>query len=475
MATSQISKTQLWQMDVTELKNALEARGLDQSGLKPILRDRLRAFIYPDDLSQTNPMNVTSATDHLNDAGQVILLKFTQGRVYQRIPKASRLPACIAYTKILQNIINKKDIQAWAKEMNFARGAIGCSVRGGKKHRTSQATKLNKRIEAFMSDSQDPQILQPTGKKPRKPATLKSRVSAKMAVADIQGAVRILTSKETILPQSSETVKKLKEKHPQPHSDSQRPPDPDDEDSCYKTDREKLLRALHSFKRGTAGGPDGFLPQHLLDMCEESLGEPASKLVDTLVTFMNLIVFPGKVPSAVRETLYGANLIALGKEDGGVRPIAVGFTLRRLAAKIVMFDHGDFCKAEFQPNQLGVGSPKGAETAVHALRSYLQNPETQDKVLLKIDFRNAFNSIRRDKILSLVKNKIPKIYNFVNQCYAEKSSLRFGSEIINSEEGVQQGDPLGPFLFSLGIQDLVSSCKSEFNVWYLDDGTLAQT
>lgn len=72
-------------------------------------------------------------------------------------------------------------------------------------------------------------------------------------------------------------------------------------------------------------------------------------------------------------------MIALGKEDGGVRPIAVGFTLRRLAAKIVMFDHGDFCKAEFQPNQLGVGSPKGAETAVHALRSYLQNPETQDK------------------------------------------------------------------------------------------------
>ena len=91
MATSQISKTQLWQMDVTELKNALEARGLDQTGLKPILRDRLRAFIYPDDLSQTNPMNVTSATDDLNDAGQVILLKFSQGRVYQRIPKASRL------------------------------------------------------------------------------------------------------------------------------------------------------------------------------------------------------------------------------------------------------------------------------------------------------------------------------------------------------------------------------------------------
>ena len=137
-------------------------------------------------------------------------------------------------------------------------------------------------------------------------------------------------------------------------------------------------------------------------MSGEALGEPASKLLDTLVAFMNYTVYPGKVPTEVVETFYGANLIALGKEDGGVRPIAVGFTLRRLAAKIIMFAHNDFCKQEFQPNQLGVGTPKGAEAAIHALRSYLENPTTIDKVLLKIDFKNAFNSIRRDKILSLI-------------------------------------------------------------------------
>ena len=314
---------------------------------------------------------------------------------------------------------------------------------------------------------------QPQTNKNKKPPLLKNLVSAKIAVGDIQGAVRIITSKETILAQSAETVEKLKEKHPQAHPDSIPPPDPSEGDMCFKTNKDNLLKALHSFKKGAAGGPDGLLPQHLSDMIGEALGEPASKLADTLVTFMNTIVYPGKVPTEVTETFYGANLIALGKEDGGVRPIAVGFTLRRLAAKIIMFAHSDFSKSEFQPNQLGVGTPKGAEAAIHALRSYLENPENKDKVLLKIDFKNAFNMIRRDKILHLVKNKLPQIYNYVNQCYAESTSLRFGGEIIQSNEGVQQGDPLGPFLFSLGIQDLIKDCKSEFNCWYLDDGTLA--
>ena len=38
---------------------------------------------------------------------------------------------------------------------------------------------------------------------------------------------------------------------------------------------------------------------------------------------------------------------------------------------------------------------------------------------------------------------------------------------------MQQGDPLGPLLFSLDIHAIASSMKSNFNVWYLDDATIA--
>ena len=45
--------------------------------------------------------------------------------------------------------------------------------------------------------------------------------------------------------------------------------------------------------------------------------------------------------------------------------------------------------------------------------------------------------------------------------------------LIWSDSGVQQGDPLGPLLFSLAIHDIASSMKTNYNVWYLDDATIA--
>ena len=45
--------------------------------------------------------------------------------------------------------------------------------------------------------------------------------------------------------------------------------------------------------------------------------------------------------------------------------------------------------------------------------------------------------------------------------------------LIWSDSGVQQGDPLGPLLFSIAIHDIASSLKSNFSVWYLDDATIA--
>ena len=115
-------------------------------------------------------------------------------------------------------------------------------------------------------------------------------------------------------------------------------------------------------------------------MTSEEIGEPALKLLDALRDFFNKIIYPGNVPKEICSTIFGANLIALSKPCGGVRPIAVGLTLRRLAGKTVMKKLYGKCKSLFFPHQLGVSTPKGVESAVHAVRAYIQNEDTKNEV-----------------------------------------------------------------------------------------------
>ena len=92
---------------------------------------------------------------------------------------------------------------------------------------------------------------------------------------------------------------------------------------------------------------------------------------------------------------------------------------------------------------------------------------------MKIDFKNAFNSIRRDVVLKEIQKQFPTIYPIFWQAYSCPSFLFYGDRFLSFQEGVQQGESLGSFLFSLAIQNLINECKSELNIWYLDDGTLA--
>ena len=123
------------------------------------------------------------------------------------------------------------------------------------------------------------------------------------------------------------------------------------------------------------------------------------------------------------------------------------------------------------PRQLSFGVKGGVEAAVHSARLYLCNLEPQ-QVLLKLDFKNAFNSVRRNKMLSAVHVLAPVLLPFVHSAYSSPSSLFRDDKSLQSCEGVQQGDPLGPLLFCLALHQLHSHMKSEFCVLYLDDVTL---
>ncbi|XP_049886857.1 uncharacterized protein LOC126381429 [Pectinophora gossypiella] len=125
-----------------------------------------------------------------------------------------------------------------------------------------------------------------------------------------------------------------------------------------------------------------------------------------------------------------------------------------------------------QPQQLGFGTQRGCEAAIHATRTFAAEPGNADCIIIKLDVKNAFNTVERDVLLAEVEEKIPSLYPFLYQVYHLPSNLFFDKSLILSQVGAQQGDPLGPLTFSLVIQKVVTSMMSPLNVWYLDDGTL---
>ena len=302
--------------------------------------------------------------------------------------------------------------------------------------------------------------------------SLASRVSAKLEEGNFRGAVRLACSEDSIAEANDTNLAALQSKHPAPHPDSNMPspPNSNEVDEALSVEEGDLVKAIRSFPKGSAGGPDGLRPQHLVDLTSPSAGHEGELLLHALTAFTNLVL-AGDTLAQARGVFFGASLTALNKKDGGVRPIAVGCTLRRLVAKTASQAVMKRMGSMLAPHQLGYGTPLGAEAAVHAARQFVANLP-QGQVLLKLDFKNAFNSVRRDKVLESARQNIPEIFPFVYSCYSAPSTLSFADSSLSSAEGVQQGDPLGPLLFCLVIHPLILQLKAEFRVFYLDDGTL---
>ena len=390
-------------------------------------------------------------------------------RIVKRIPRASRHLAATKLAGILGEVTDKNDISSWTRLSTFSSRCLALPKRGGQRRSLATAVNAQLRDESELPTQPPHQSSEP--RVTRDPlSNLAKRVSSKLEEGDFKGAVRITCSEDMMADLNEETLSALHAKHPPLHPDSSFPAPLEIPPSLFPLSEKEVVTAIRSFPCGSAGGPDGLRPQHLKDLTSESAERGGRELIRALSSFI-FHILEGNTPVAVQPFFFGATLIALRKKGGGIRPIAVGQTLRRLAAKCAGFRMVESMGASLAPQQLGYGVPLGGEAAAHAARRFLDSM-SPGQLLLKLDFRNAFNSLRRDKMLTVVKDVAPDLFRFVSSAYERPSSLFYGDHIIQSAEGVQQGDPLGPLLFCLTIHPLVSRLKSSFAVFYLDDGTL---
>lgn len=120
------------------------------------------------------------------------------------------------------------------------------------------------------------------------------------------------------------------------------------------------------------------------------------------------------------------------QQDGSLRPIDVGNFFRRLCSKLTCSYANDKEAPYLSHSQLTVGVKGGYEAGVHLTRLNLTSTSPIAKVILLVDYRNAFNCVDRDCLLNQVKEELP----FTLTCYA-LSSL-FGNNDISSVRGCQQ-------------------------------------
>ena len=289
-------------------------------------------------------------------------------------------------------------------------------------------------------------------------------------------AARHLLSEGLADPGDPAVAAKLGSLHPQvPLPDCGRIPPTQPPDWLPTLSQDDVLEAITSFPPGSAAGPSGLRPVHLRD-CVRRPGVSSGLLIalrDLAQGFLG-----GSFPEAVAPLLCASNLVPLRKKDGGVRPVAVGDTVRRLCGKILL-RHSAVKRevSSLQPRQCGVGVQGACELVAMGLQSLASLAADQCWMAVQVDVANAFNTCSREAMLSSAALRTPSCLPWLKWCYSQACPLFCGGRVMAvSTTGVHQGDALGPLGFALALDHALCVCDSgnnpEWCSWYLDDGLL---
>ncbi|KAL0216326.1 hypothetical protein P9112_008510 [Eukaryota sp. TZLM1-RC] len=276
----------------------------------------------------------------------------------------------------------------------------------------------------------------------------KNKTVRKLLLRGRYGSGKNALFSSDLAPVTDETVNQLVDLHPAEFLNLDKP----SASQFWKQNplsEKEVETAIFRLPSGKAPGPSGITFDMLKSVCRQN-----SFIIKDLCSFFQDVLTMKIVPP---KELSASRLVALTKPNGKVRPIAIGEAIYRLMSSVIFNRVSTKAKEYFSPFQYGIKTIDGASVA--ALTSDLFFNCHENSCIFNLDFKNAFNSVKRDSIWKEIKSNFPELETFFYRFYGNSSDLIFNSFNLDSLSGVKQGDPLGPFFFCLAIHPILKKIK----------------
>ena len=222
-----------------------------------------------------------------------------------------------------------------------------------------------------------------------------------------------------------------------------------------------LLTNLRRSRRGAAPGPSGYTAEIVRLILDDSAAVDSFGAVATRLARAQL-------PATIAQALGLGRLIAIRKPAGGVRGIVVGDYLRRLVARTLAQHFAPAFDVATRPHQYALATRAGTEALAHSLQLECEIDPTL--TVLSVDGVGAYDLISRLAMLRALRNTpdAASVLPFVRLFYGQPSTFLWRDDAgvvhrIVQAEGGEQGDPLMPALFALGIAPALAALQAEMH------------
>ena len=205
-------------------------------------------------------------------------------------------------------------------------------------------------------------------------------------------------------------------------------------------------KAKSSLRQGKSAGPDN-IPPEVFKSCD---------LDDVVIKICNKVLIENKKP----QQWSLSNIIPVPKKGNlsntdNYRGISLTCIIAKLFNRMILNRIREAIDPELRINQNGFRRGRTTVAQILALRRIIEEVKLNNlsAVLTFVDFKKAFDSIHRKKMMKILKayGIPPNLLNAINNMYtntrAKVVTPDGETEEFNILAGVLQGDTLAPFLF----------------------------